>query len=264
VSDESTGSFPRSLFASELIGTALLVLVGLSVVILMFGDGSPLPRLLPDEGVRRAVTGFLFGTTGALIALSRVGKVSGAHINPAVSFGFWLMGKITGETLFAYVAAQLAGAVLGALPLLAWGRMGRSVAFAATLPGTGYGPGAALAGEAVTTFVMVALLCVFLAFRRLRRFTPAIFPFLYSLMVWAEAPVSGTSTNPARTFGPALVSGRWDGWWIYWVGPLAGALAATLAFSYLAREIEVAKLYHFGTAHHRLARRGRHRLVGRA
>ena len=229
----------------------------------MFGDGSPLPRLLPDEGVRRAVTGFLFGTTGDLIALSRVGKVSGAHINPAVSFGFWLMGRISGETLFAYAAAQLAGAVLGTLPLLAWGRMGRSVAFGATVPGTGYGQGAALLGEAVTTFAMVALLCVFLAFRRLRRFTPAIFPFLYSLMVWAEAPVSGTSTNPARTLGPAVVSGLWDGWWVYWVGPVFGTFAATLAFSFLAREIEVAKLYHFHSAHRRLARRGRHRVLGR-
>jgi aquaporin Z len=263
MSDDETERLPWSLLVSELIGTALLVLVGLSFVILMFGDGSPLPRLLPDEGLRRAVTGFLFGTTGALIALSRVGKVSGAHINPAVSFGFWLMGKISGETLLAYAAAQLAGAVLGTLPLLAWGRTGRSVAFGATVPGTGYGPGAALAGEAVTTFAMVALLCVFLAFRRLRHFTPAIFPFLYSVMVWAEAPVSGTSTNPARTLGPALVSGQWDGWWIYWVGPLFGAFAATLAFSFLAREIEVAKLYHFRSAHHRLARRGRHRVLRR-
>jgi aquaporin Z len=58
------------LIASELVGTALLVLVGLSFVILMFGDGSPLPRALPDGGARRAVTGFLFGTTGALIAVS--------------------------------------------------------------------------------------------------------------------------------------------------------------------------------------------------
>jgi aquaporin Z len=253
---EETGErFPWPLFRSELIGTALLVLVGLSFVILMFGDGSPLPRLLPDEGARRALTGFLFGTTGALIALSPVGKTSGAHINPAVTFGFWLMGRITAGTFLIYGAAQLVGGALGALPLLAWGRLGRSVAFGATIPGTGYGVGAALAGEAATTFAMVALLCVFLGLRRLRRFTPAIFPFLFCFMVWAEAPVSGTSTNPARTLGPALVSGRWEGWWIYWVGPLTGTLVATLVFGVLAREIEVAKLYHFHTAHDRLARR---------
>ena len=77
--------FPWSLFLSEVIGTALLVLGGLTCVILMFGEGSPLPGLLPSVGLRSAITGFLFGTTGALIALSPVGTFSGAHINPAVT-----------------------------------------------------------------------------------------------------------------------------------------------------------------------------------
>ena len=85
---------PWALFASELIGTAVLVLVGLSLVILMFGAGSPMARLIPSEGLRRLITGFLFGTTGACIALSPVGKVSGAHINPVVTLAFRLMGKL--------------------------------------------------------------------------------------------------------------------------------------------------------------------------
>jgi aquaporin Z len=76
---------PWALFVSELIGIALLVLVGLSLVIFMFGTGTPMARLIPSEGLRRLITGFLFGTTGASIALSLVGKVSGAHINPAVT-----------------------------------------------------------------------------------------------------------------------------------------------------------------------------------
>jgi hypothetical protein len=91
--------FPWSLFLSEVAGTALLVLGGLTCVILMFGEGSPLPRLLPDVGLRSAITGFLFGTTGALIALSPVGTVSGAHINPAVTFAFWLAGKVSMGTV---------------------------------------------------------------------------------------------------------------------------------------------------------------------
>jgi glycerol uptake facilitator-like aquaporin len=76
---------PWQRIASELIGTALLVLAGLSLVILMFGTGSPMARVIPGEGLRRLITGFLFGTTGACIALSPVGRVSGAHINPAVT-----------------------------------------------------------------------------------------------------------------------------------------------------------------------------------
>jgi aquaporin Z len=247
--------FPWPLFLSELAGTALLVLGGLSCVILMNGEGSPLPQILPDAGVRRAITGFLFGTTGALIAISAVGRISGAHVNPAVSVGFWLVGKMKTGTLLIYVMGQLAGAVLGALPLFGFGQMGRSVAFGATVPGPNYGVMTALGGEITTTFAMVALLCIFLASRRLRGFTPAIFPFLFSLMVFLEAPVSGTSTNPARTIGPALISGQWEGWWIYWVGPLLGTFVATLIFSALAKRIEVAKLYHFDTAHDRLVRR---------
>lgn len=252
---EKDTPFPWSLCLSEVVGTGLLVFGGLSCVILMFGEGSPLPRLIPDAGLRSAITGFLFGTTGALIALSPVGKVSGAHINPAVTFGFWLFGKISSGTLGIYVIAQLIGASLGALPLLAFGSMGRSVAFGATVPGTGYSISAALGGEVVTTFAMVALMCIFISYRPLRRFTPAIFPPLFSFMVWAESAVSGTSCNPARTFGPAVISGQWDGWWIYWVGPLVGTFAASLLFSRLARRIEVAKLYHFDSANDRLARR---------
>jgi aquaporin Z len=255
VEDRSDRRIPWRLVVAEAVGTALLVLVGLSLVIVMFGDGSPIARTVPNEGVRRLITGFLFGTTGATIALSAVGRVSGAHINPVVTLGFWLMRKLDSGVAIYYVLAQLAGAIVGALPLFAWGSMGRSVAFGATQPGAGCTLEAALLGEVVTTFTMVSLLAVFLGFRRIRAFTPALFPFLYSVMVYAEAPISGTSTNPARSLGPAIVSGQWQGWWIYWVGPLLGALAACLVCSALAKRIEVAKLYHFDSDHDGLFRK---------
>ena len=251
------------LLASELIGTALLLLIGLSLVIVMFGAGSPMVEVVPHEGWRRLITGFLFGTTGALIALSPIGRESGAHINPVVTLGFWLMGRLEARTAVGYAGAQLAGAAIGSLPLLAWGAMGESVAFGATLPGQGYPLSAVVGGEIVTTFAMVTLLCVFLAFRGLRRITPALFPPLYALMVYAEGPISGTSTNPARTLGPAIVSGRWDGWWIYWIGPLAGTLLAILVCNALAQRIEVAKLYYFESDRQGLLRRSPRALGGR-
>ena len=241
----SDSPFPWPVFAAELIGTALLVLVGLSLVIVMFGEGSAIAGLLPNEGVRRAITGFLFGTIGAMIALSPVGMRSGAHINPIVTLAFYWMGKLDRPTTFGYIAAQLSGAIMGALPLLAWGSMGRSVAFGGTFPGDGYATATVLFGEVITTFAMVAGLCVFLGFRTLRPFTPAMFPVLYCIMVYAEAPISGTSTNPARSLGPSVVSGQWQGWWIYWVGPVIGSLAACLVCSILAKRITVAKLYYF-------------------
>ncbi len=240
---------PWLLFGAELLGTALLVTVGLSLVILAFGQGSPLIQLIPSSGVRRLLTGFLFGTTGALIALSPLGKESGAHINPVVTLAFWLTGKLKGCYVPGYIIAQLAGALLGSLPLLTWGAMGRSIDFGATLPGANYSTEAALSGEVITTFCLITGLFFFLRNEKLRPFTPALFPFLYALMVFIEAPVSGTSTNPARSFGPALISGNWQSWWIYWVGPLLGMLLglAALHFSGLGWfKIEVAKLYHFG------------------
>jgi aquaporin Z len=254
MNDQDGGRFPWQVFSSEIVGTALLVLVGLSIVILMFGAGSPMVRVVPNEGARRLITGFLFGTTGALIALSSVGKESGAHINPVVTLGFWLMGKLDSRIALGYVLAQLTGASVGVLPLLGWGSMGRSVAFGATLPGKGYTIWTVVMGEVITTFALISGLCVFLGFRKLRQYTPALFPFLYAIMVYAEAPISGTSTNPARSLGPAILSGEWEGWWVYWAGPLIGMFLAILVFSFMAKRIEVAKLYHFESDRRRLFR----------
>jgi aquaporin Z len=236
------------LWCSESLGTALLVGVGCSLVILGSGAGSPLAGRLP-AGLARAVTGFLFGSLGALIAISPVGKISGAHINPMVTLAFWLERRMAGGVSLGYVVGQLAGGVLGALPLMVWGHTGASVDFGATLPGPA-GPWLALVGEVCTTFCLIAGLLLFVGHRRLRPFTPMLFPFLYALMVWAEAPISGTSTNPARTLGPGLVSGDLRGGWIYLVGPLVGTLAAVALRRALpwARTLEVgvAKVFHFG------------------
>ena len=236
---------PWQVVVSEFIGTALLLLIGLSLVIIMFGTGSPAALLIPDVGVRRLITGFLFGGLGGLIALSPVGRESGAHINPIVTMGFWMFRKITGWVAVGYIVAQLLGAVAGCLPLLLWGDWGKSVMFGATVPGSGYSTGTVVIGEIVTTFLMVTGLCLFLGFRHLRPFTPALFPFLYSIMVYIEAAISGTSTNPARSLGPSVVSGVWEGWWIFWIGPFIGGLLAVIACSFLVKRIEVAKLYYF-------------------
>jgi aquaporin Z len=232
-------------FISEFFGTALLLLGGLSLVILMFGSGSPMAKVIPDVTLRQVITGFLFGGLGASIALSPIGKVSGAHINPAVTMVFWLYRKIEGRLAITYILAQLTGAIVGCLPLLLWGQLGRSIQFGATAPGLGYSANSALVGEIVTTFSMVSLLVIFIGFRQIRPFTPAIFPILYSIMNPLESAISGLSTNPARSLGPAVISGQWEGWWIYLVGPLAGALLASLACSLLAKRVTIAKLYHF-------------------
>lgn len=233
------------LYFAEFLGTALLLLIGLSIVIIMFGDGSPAIQLIPNHKVRQLITGFLFGSVGGLIAISPIGKVSGAHINPAVTIGFKLMGKLDLRTALGYIISQIAGAIVGCLPLLFWGKLGKSVQYAATLPGIGFDTFTVVSGEVLTTCALIVGLSVFIAYRKIRKFTPLMIPFLYAILVPLEADISGTSTNPARTIGPAIISGQWEGWWIYWVGPLIGMLIGIIACSFLAKRIEVAKLYHF-------------------
>ena len=245
MNDSGSAALPWGKFIAEFTGTGVLLLAGLSIVIAMFGSGSPIVALVPDASQRMIISGFLFGAVGATIAVSEVGKVSGAHINPVVTFGFWLMGKIPTRTAAGYVLAQLAGSVVGCLPLLAWGAMGRSIQYGATAPGSGYSNLEAFLGDAVTTFGLISALCIFIGLRPLRKFTPAMIPFLYAFMVPLEAAISGTSTNPARTLGPAVISGQWSGWWIYWAGPAAGTLASITLFSFLGMKVEEARLYYF-------------------
>lgn len=237
------------LYLAEAIGTACLVAVGGSFVVLDFGVGSPVARLLPDPVVRRAVTGFLFGATGGAIALSPVGRESGAHINPVVTLAFWWRHGLRGGVAVGYVAAQMAGAAAGALCLRLWGAMAAGGRVVLTVPGAA-GTGVAALGEAGATFCLVLGLFVFVGHRRLRRYTPFVFAPLYALLVGMEAPLSGTSTNPARTFGPALVAGVWRGWPAYLAGPLAGTAVALAVLAVLTRrtdwQVRVAKLYHFG------------------
>jgi aquaporin Z len=238
-------NFRWRLYFSEFLGTAILLLVGLSIVIFMFGSGGPGEKLISSVKLRQVITGFLFGCVGGSIALSPIGKVSGAHINPVVTLAFRLMGKLDIRTTLGYILAQLAGAIVGCLPLLLWGPLGKSIAFGATVPGHGYETFTVILGEVITTFALITALCLFIGFRNIRQFTPAMIPFLYGIMVPLEADISGTSTNPARTIGPSVISGQWQGWWIFWVGPLIGMLLGIIACSFLANRIETAKLYHF-------------------
>lgn len=246
--EKSRKPVPYKLFAAEFAGTAILVAVGLSIVILMFSPDSPVVHLIGNAGVRRIVTGLMFGGTGAAVALSVLGKTSGAHINPVVTLSFWLMGKMRTGVAAGYVISQVAGGLAGGAVLLLWGDTGKAVGYGVTVPGGSYGAPAAFAGETVTTFLMISVLLAFVTRRALRNLTPAIFPIFYAIAVFLEAPVSGTSTNPARTLPPEVLAAQWQAWWVYWAGPALGAAAAGLLyrFSILGRvELEIAKLYHF-------------------
>jgi aquaporin Z len=237
---------PR-LYLAEGAGTALLLLFGLSAVIAFFAPGSVLATVLPSAALRRALAGACFGTVGALITISPLGRISGAHINPAVSVAFWLEHKLGWRDTLGYVAAQMSGAALGATGLLLWGAMGRSVQFGATTVGAGITVWTALAGEVLATAALVLAIFITAAHARTRRFTPWTLPPLFAWLVWWEAPWSGASTNPARSLGPALLTWNWSGFWIYLLGPLLGAgLAVALLRLELfgQHRVQVARLFH--------------------
>ncbi|PSR22556.1 MAG: hypothetical protein C7B45_06425 [Sulfobacillus acidophilus] len=233
---------------SECIGTALLLAVGGSFVVIDFAPTSPVTHWIASAALRRALTGFLFGSTGGLIALSWVGKSSGAHINPVVTLAFWLQKKLSKELALIYIISQFIGAIIGAALLSLWGSWARATHDAATVPGS-LGAGIAVLGETTATFCLIVGLFVFLGHQVWRRYTPALFPVLYALLVWIEAPISGTSTNPARTLGPDLIAHIWAGWWVYLAGPTLGTLIGWIVLNqllpWLHGEITVAKLYHF-------------------
>jgi glycerol uptake facilitator-like aquaporin len=145
--------------ACEFFGTALMMVVGVGAIVLFWAPRSPLPRLEPIR-VRLFATGCLFATGATLVVYSPLGRTSGGHLNPAVTFAFWRLRRIASLDAALYVVAQTLGAVLGVL-IVAWlsGGLGASVELGATRPGSGVTLGVALACEAgITGLLMFVIL----------------------------------------------------------------------------------------------------------
>ncbi len=240
-------------YSAELLGTALLVFIGLSAVVFDFSPALPINHLLPDPSARRLLTGLIFAGTGSLVAISPLGKLSGAHINPAVSLAFWVHGKLHTLDLIGYIFSQFLGAIIGEyLLVITWGTFAQSVRNGMTLPGIGYPLWLVFVAELSLTFLLVLLIFTCVSSSRLMRWTPLMTWIVVATMVWLEAPISGTSLNPARSFGPALFSWFWQAQWLYFLAPPLGALCAVGVFRLLAtgeRDVLTGKLFH--TPHYR-------------
>ena len=154
-----------------------------------------------------------------------MGAVSGAHLNPVVSVAFALRHDFPGRRVLGYVLAQFVGAALACLFLLAV--FGNVEHLGATLPGPGYHDWQALLMEVALTAGLVSVILGTASAAQNVGTIGALGVGGYVALagLWA-APVSGASMNPARSFGPALVSGDWSSFWVYVVGPAAGALLA--------------------------------------
>src|ERR1700722_11563480 len=202
----------RRLF-SELLGTFMLVLVAAGGGVLYAKVQISLPAAVVAPGLM------------VLAIILFMGAISGAHLNPAVSLAFALRGDFPWKRVPGYIIIQLIGATLACLFLYAV--FGNVQHLGATLPGPGYANWQALLMEIVLTAVLVS---VILGTASAAQNVGAIAAlgvggYIALAGLWS-APVSGTSMNPARSFGPALVSGDFRSYWVYVAGPVAGALIA--------------------------------------
>ena len=202
----------RRLF-SELLGTFFLVLVAA-------GGG-----ILHGEGQISLTAAVVAPGLMVMAIILFMGAVSGAHLNPGVSLAFATRGDFPWRRVPGYIIVQLAGATLACLFLLAV--FGNIQHLGATLPGPGYEDWQAFLMEIVLT---AGLLSVILGTASAAQNVGAIGAlgvggYIALAGLWS-APVSGTSMNPARSFGPALVSGDWTAYWVYVAGPLIAAALA--------------------------------------
>src|SRR5262245_30404274 len=184
---------------------------------------SPVHGAIGDPVLRRVLTGLAMGATAIAIIYSPWGGRSGAHINPATTLTFWRLGRIRGVDVVGYVGAQLLGAVLGVAvaSVLLGPRLGHdSVSFVVTRPGP-WGTLPALGGEILISAILMTVV-VTLTGSPFARYTGLVVGALVATYIALEAPLSGMSMNPARSFGSAWGAGLWDGFWVYVAGPLVG------------------------------------------
>ena len=209
---------------------------------------SPVVRWVDDPVLRRILMGLAMGTTAIMLIYSRFGKRSGAHMNPATTLTFLRLGKMRTVDAGFYIAAQFAGGIAGvglaALVLGTW-LSNPTVNYVVTLPGV-YGYAWAFVAEVVITFLLMTVILHASNNPRVNQYTGIFAGILVMLYISIEAPISGMSMNPARTFGSALSAANWTALWIYFIAPPLGMLAA--AEFYVRRHglkrVLCAKLHH--------------------
>jgi aquaporin Z len=200
-------------YAAEIIGTFGLVFAGTGAVVIDAVTGG---------GVTHVGVALTFGLI-VMAMIYAVGDVSGAHLNPAVTLGFLLSGRLPGRCVIPYIASQLTGAVLASLFLLTL--FGNHASLGATLPiGSAW---QSFGLEAVLTgILMFVILCVSTGPKEVGTMAGIAVGGVIALEALFAGPICGASMNPARSLAPALVSGNFHALWVYLVAPVLGAVAA--------------------------------------
>lgn len=218
-------NIPQKL-AAEFIGTFALVFFGAGAVCV--------DRYLQSSGGIGLLGVALAHGLAIAIMVSAFGHVSGGHFNPAITIGFWVTKRLNTVDTIAYWVAQLAGAVVAAylLKSIVPAETTQAVALGTPMFARDFTRLSGMMLEGVTTFFLV--LTVFAtavdersSFRSIASFAIGL---TITLGILVAGPFTGAALNPARAFGPALVSSHWQTHGVYWVGPLAGGFVAGLLY----------------------------------
>lgn len=238
--------WPEYLMESAALG-AFMISACTFGVLLDYPTGV-LNHVIPNMFLRGMLGGFAMGLTAIAIFFSPWGKRSGAHMNPSVTLSFYSLRKIAGWDTVFYVVAQFAGAIAGvrlANALIGPALAHSSVNYAVTVPGAS-GVAVAFCAELLISFGMMTAVLHASNSKRWSRFTPILAGALVATYITFEAPLSGMSMNPARTFGSALSAQQWTAIWIYFTAPLAGMFGAAQLFRFRhgLHRVFCAKIHH--------------------
>jgi len=209
----------------ELILTSALLFGVTTIVRFVVGD-SPISRALPQIHVQLFLVGALVAVLLSLLIISRAGKVSGGHMNPAISLAMWRFGVFPAVGIVPYIAAQLLGSILGVLAArVVWGEIVARppVLYAVIQPAPVWSSVPLFAAELVGMALFVFVVGYFLSNPRLAPNVPWLVGILIGLGIALLGTQSGGSLNPARQFGPAVVSAHTDKLWVFLVAPMVGA-----------------------------------------
>jgi aquaporin Z len=209
---------------------------------------SPLAAALPHPTVQRLLIGIAMGLTAVGIIYSPWGQQSGGHLNPAVTLTFLRLGKVRAWDALFYIGAQFAGGIAGVLIATMFLREAvahPAVNYVTTTPGEA-GRLVAFVAELGISFMLMSVVLQVSNTTQLARYTPLFAGALVATYITLEAPLSGMSMNPARTFGLALTAQLWTALWIYFIAPPLGMLAAAEVYRWQqgAHAVLCAKLHH--------------------
>src|SRR5687768_5964438 len=236
--------WPEYLIDGALLG--LFMISACMFAVLLEHPGSPVHQALANTGFRRLLGGIAMGLTNIALIYSPWGQRSGAHMNPAVTLTFLRRGKVKPWDAVFYIVAQFMGGLGGVLlTKLTLGDTVAAVDHATTTPGVA-GVSVAFVAEAVIACGLMLMVLKVSNTQKLARFTGCFAGLLVATYITFEAPLSGMSMNPARTFASALPSGIWTALWVYFTAPLLGMFAAAALYRRLVPvpEAGCAKMHH--------------------